>query len=230
MVANKITRAIALAAGVAVSVLGVPAAAAQGTAGVSGTVTLLERDGKAPEGVAQTVIWLEGRSGRAERETVEIATENKQLIPRITIVPVGSTVTFPNHDPFNHNVFSRSESATFDLGSYRRGESRSVTFVKPGIVPIFCDVHAQMSAFVVVTETALFAQSGGDGRFRIPGVPPGTYTLHAWHERAMPFAMPIDVGADGSATVAVTLDARGYRFVQHLDKHGESYVRRGRRY
>lgn len=230
MVANKITRAFGLAAGVAISAPGVPVAAAQGAPGVSGTVTLLERDGKVPEGVAQTVIWLEGRSARGEREAAEIATENKQLIPRITIVPGGSTVTFPNHDPFNHNVFSRSEAATFDLGSYRRGESRSVTFTKPGIVPVFCDVHAQMSAFVIVTNTPFFAQSEGDGRFRLAGVPPGAYTLHAWHERAAPFEVPIEVGADGSATVAVTLDARGYRFVQHLDKHGESYVRRGRRY
>ena len=114
----------------------------------------------------------------------DVGTSEKAFSPHILVVPVGSTVSVPNHDPFNHNVFSLSEDNPFDLGLYGRGETRSVRFAKAGVVRVYCNIHAQMSAFVVVRDTPWFAQPGSDGSFTLDGVPAGRYVLHASHERA----------------------------------------------
>ena len=113
------------------------------------------------------------------------------------VVPVGSTVSFPNHDPFNHNVFSLSEENPFDLGLYGRDEVRSVRFARPGLVRVYCNVHAQMSALVVVRDNPWYAQPASDGSFTLGPVPPGSYALHAWHERAPELTRPLEVTADG---------------------------------
>jgi hypothetical protein len=145
-------------------------------------------------------------------------------------VPVGSTVSFPNHDPFNHNVFSLSEEQPFDLGLYGRGETRSVRFTRAGVIRVYCNVHAQMSALIVVRDGPHFAQPEGDGSFVLPQVPPGRYLLHAWHERAPELTQPLEVPPGGLADIELRLDARGYRFKPHLNKHGQPYPQEGRRY
>lgn len=204
---------------------------AQATGEVSGRVSLLEKDDRAADDVDQAVLWLTGPSAPVGAPTsVEMATENKQFVPRLVLVPVGSTVSFPNHDPFNHNVFSLSPEQPFDLGLYGRGGSKTVTFANAGIVRVFCNVHAQMRATVVVRETGLVTQPGGDGSFRLGAVPAGDYVLHVWHERAPEITRHIRVGGTPLAPLALTLDARGYRFVQHKDKNGKSYGERSRRY
>jgi len=101
--------------------------------------------------------------------------------PGALVVPVGATVSFPNGDPFFHNVFSYSSPARFDLGRYPRGEAKDVTFDKPGIVKVYCEVHEFMRAIIVVTESPFAAVAEGEGRFRIAGIPPGTYTFVVWH-------------------------------------------------
>ncbi len=205
--------------------------AAQATGVVSGRVTLLDKDDRAVEDVDQAVVWLTGPAAPAPLPVaVEMATENKQFVPKLVLVPTGSTVTFPNHDPFNHNVFSLSPEQPFDLGLYGRGGSKSVTFASAGIIRVFCNVHAQMRAIVVVRETPLVTQPGADGSFRLTGVPPGEYLLHLWHERAPEVTRPVRVGTGSVAPLLLTLDARGYRFVQHKDKNGKSYGERSRRY
>ena len=205
--------------------------AAQAGEAVSGRVTVLEKDNRPAQDVDQAVIWLTGPNAPAAEPTaVEMATENKQFVPRLIMVPAGSTVSFPNHDPFNHNVFSLSPEHPFDLGLYGRGGARSVSFEHPGIIRVFCNVHAQMRAIVVVRETALVTQPGEDGTFRLTGVPPGDYLLHVWHERAPEITRPLRVGAGAVDPLALTLDARGYHFVQHKDKNGKSYGDRSRRY
>jgi plastocyanin len=213
------------------ALVSVNAAAAQSAGVVSGRVTLLEKDDRVAQDVDQAVVWLTGpHASAAEPATVEMATENKQFVPRLIMVPVGSTVTFPNHDPFNHNVFSLSPEQPFDLGLYGRGGAKSVTFPNSGVIRVFCNVHAQMRAIVVVRETAFATQPGEDGSFHLGEVPPGEYVLHAWHERAPEITQPIRIGAGAVAPLTLTLDARGYRFVQHKDKNGKSYGDRSRRY
>jgi plastocyanin len=200
-------------------------------ASVSGRVTILDKESRAAEDVGQAVVWLSGPAARPRSPIqTEIGTSNKEFSPHVLVVPVGSTVAFPNHDPFNHNVFSLSEENPFDLGLYGRGEVRSFRFERAGLVRVYCNVHAQMSALVLVRDTPWYAQPASDGSFSLGAVPPGNYTLHAWHERAPEIARPLEVPAHGVERLVVELDARGFRFESHLNKHGQPYPQQGRRY
>jgi plastocyanin len=224
MSGRSIILSILLAGGAAPVLL-----AAQPGREVSGKLAILERGGKQATDAGDAVVWLEG-AGPARAGRAEIATEKKQFLPRVLLVGVGSMVAFPNHDPFSHNVFSLSDENPFDLGLYRRGEAPSVRLEKPGIVRVYCNVHAQMSAFVVVRDNPWFAQPAGDGTFTIPNVPPGRYTLRVWHERGGEADREITVTAAGLEGVALTLDASGFKFTPHLNKFGKPYDNEGRRY
>jgi plastocyanin len=198
---------------------------------VSGRVTMLDGEGQPGDDVGQAVVWLSGPSSQPRPAVrAEIGTSKKEFSPHVLVVPVGSTVSFPNHDPFNHNVFSLSEENPFDLGLYGRDEVRSVRFDRPGVVRVYCNVHAQMSALVLVRDTPWYAQPASDGSFTLGSVPPASYTLHAWHERASLLTQPLEVPVDGVERLALELDARGFEFKPHLNKHGQPYPQQGRRY
>lgn len=208
-----------------------PAAPVPAVVEVAGRITMLDKNDRPAEDVGQAVVWLEGAGPVAASATrTEIGTSNKEFSPHVVVVPAGSTVVFPNHDPFNHNVFSLSEENPFDLGLFGRGEIREVRLSRPGIVRVYCNVHAQMSAVVVVRDNPWFGQPSGDGSFVLPAVPPGRYRLHAWHERAPEVVRELEVPGDGLNGIAVDLDARGYQFKPHLNKYGQPYPQQGRRY
>ena len=198
---------------------------------VKGHLTLLDKGERQAEDVGQAVVWL----ATAQPVTLapikaEITTAEKQFSPHVLVVPAGSTVTFPNHDPFNHNVFSLSEEHPFDLGLYSRGQTRSVKFDRPGVIRIYCNVHAQMSALVVVRDNPYYAQPSSDGSFTLPPVPAGRYQLHAWHERSPEVTRELVVPTGGIDSLDLQLDARGYTFKPHLNKFGQPYPQQGRRY
>ena len=121
--------------------------------------------------------------------------KDEQFIPHILPVYRGTTVEFPNLDEVYHNVFSLSSAKTFDLGRYPAGASRSVTFDKVGTVQVFCHIHSDMSAIVLVLENPYFAIPSDAGHFAIEGVPPGDYTVLGWHERIKPVTHTIHVRA-----------------------------------
>jgi plastocyanin len=200
-----------------------------GQATIRGKLAIKDRGGKLATDVADGVVWLEGAK-TVRPVQAEIVTKNKAMVPGIVVVAPGSTVSFPNLDPFNHNVFSVSPEASFDLGSYGRGSARSASFQKPGVVRVYCNVHAQMGAVVLVLETSWVARPSTDGSWQIDNVPPGSYTLVAWHERGGRFSERIEVTRSGSAPVAVSLDATGFTARPHLNKFGKSYDNDGRRY
>jgi plastocyanin len=107
---------------------------------------------------------------------------NETFVPHVLAVTVGTVVDFPNSDKTFHNVFSLSKAKRFDLGRYAAGKSKSVRFDRPGLVRVFCDIHSHMNAYVLVLTHRFFSVTDPDGRFRIPAVPPGNYTVVGWYE------------------------------------------------
>jgi plastocyanin len=198
-------------------------AMAQGGPRVTGRVAMLEKKGKPSPDLGAAVVSLAGGGAAAHPVTVEIAISDKEFVPRVLVVPVGSTVRFVNRDPFDHNVFSASDSNQFDLEQYGRGETRAQTFAHAGLVRVFCNIHPRMVAYVQVMSGRLFTQPASDGSFVISDVPPGAYTLRVWHERSPEVTRDVRVTAAGAVGVDVELDARGFRWVPHKNKHGEDY-------
>jgi plastocyanin len=126
---------------------------------------------------------------------------NETFVPHVLAVTVGTTVEFPNSDRVFHNVFSLSKARSFDLGRYPRGASRSVRFDRPGMVRVFCEIHSHMSAFVLVFAHRFFDTTDETGRYRIEGVPPGTYELAAWHEGEVRSTREVRVPPEGGQVV-----------------------------
>jgi plastocyanin len=112
-----------------------------------------------------------------------ILQQNETFIPRTVAITTGSRVDFPNGDPFFHDVFSLSRTGAFDLGSYPKGQSKSEVFKRPGLVKVYCHLHSHMTASIMVFDHPYFAIPSTSGAFAIDNVPPGTYTVSAWHER-----------------------------------------------
>jgi len=113
----------------------------------------------------------------------EITQQHEAFMPRVLAVTRGSTVDFPNADPFFHNVFSLSGAETFDLGRYPQGQTKSKTFPKAGLIKVYCHIHSHMSATILVLDHPYFATPDSNGAFTLPNVPPGRYTIVGWHER-----------------------------------------------
>lgn len=206
-----------------VSLMGPPAQNPAG-ARVTGRISILEKRNKPSPDLGAAVIYLEGTGPAATPAPVDISINDKVYRPRVVVVPVGSTVRFPNTDPFDHNVFSVTEPNQFDLGLYGRGESKTHTFARPGLVRVYCNVHPKMVAYVVVMPNRYYAQPGVDGSFTIDNVAPGHYRMHVWHERISgEIVKDVTVTAAGAGDLRVALDARGYKWKAHKNKNGEDY-------
>ncbi len=132
---------------------------------------------------------------------------NKTFVPHVLAIVAGTTVDFPNSDRTYHNVFSLSKAKSFDLGRYAVGRSKSVRFDRPGIVRVFCDIHSHMSAFILVFAHRYFAVTAEDGRYRIEGIPPGSYTVMTWNESA-PLESQRVVVPDGGGEVELNVSLR----------------------
>jgi plastocyanin len=199
---------------------------------VTGTISVLEKDGRQANDLSDVVVWIDGvkakpEATRAGAEKARVVMRAKSFTPHVLAVPVGVPVDFPNDDPIFHNAFSVSGENRFDLDLYKRPKSGTWTAVAPGIVRVFCNIHPQMSAIVVVRDNSYFAKAGPDGSFRIPGVPAGQYTLKAWHERGGEGAIPISVAAAGEVGAKLVLDASNYKRAGHKNKFGKDYSSSG---
>ncbi len=188
---------------------------------VSGVVRTAGRPGVVP---AQSLVYAEPIDGAAPRQPgrFTLRQKNKTFAPRLLGLPVGSSVEFPNDDSIFHNVFSLSGPQPFDLGLYRGGESQSRTFAHSGTYRVFCNIHPNMSALILVVPTPYVTVPASDGRFVLE-LPPGRYRLTAVSERAAPAS--IEISAEAGATLApgLTLDESGWMAIQHKNKFGRDY-------
>jgi plastocyanin len=157
----------------------------------------------------RSVVYLESAPAAAfadeESQHAIMDQRDETFIPHVLAITAGTTVDFPNSDKTYHNVFSISKPKSFDLGRYAAGRSKAVRFDRPGIVRVFCEIHSHMSAFILVFSHRYFAVTGPDGRYQIPRVPPGRYTLDAWNEGEVRESRQITVpegGADGTLVEA----------------------------
>ncbi len=192
---------------------------------IRGKVAFVTKRGQHPV-MAETLVWLEpvgGKPGRTQPASFQMATRSKTLLPHVMAVPVGSTVAFPNEDPISHNLFSLSTANAFDLGLYRRGAGKSETFRAPGVVNVYCNVHPNMSAVIHVMPTPYYVFADAAGSYSMEA-PPGKYRLFAWNEQGGATMSDIEVTPQSvNGNLALTIDARNYRFVQHTNKVGKPY-------
>ncbi len=154
--------------------------------------------------------------------------KRKRFVPHIVVIPVGSEVEFPNLDPFFHNVFSLFEGKRFDLGLYEAGSTRTVRFDRTGVSYIFCNIHPEMGAVVIVLGTPYSAISDSDGRITIPGVPPGRYRMDIWSEKASPDELKalgriVNLDENVVSIGRIKLSGRNQFLEHHLNKYGEPY-------
>ncbi len=188
---------------------------------VSGVVRTLLRAGTVP---ATAIVYAEPLGATAPRQpgSLVLRQKNKTFLPRVLGVPVGSSIQFPNDDMIFHNVFSLSGPQPFDLGLYRTGEAPSRTFTQPGTYRVFCNIHPQMSALIVVVPTPHVALVARDGRF-VLDLPPGRYRLTATSDRASAVSMDVVAEAGASTVADLTLDESKWVAVQHKNKFGKDY-------
>jgi plastocyanin len=203
---------------------------------IHGVVRVLDRRGRPKDSQTGVVVFLDELenappSWPAPRDEPVIRQADKRFVPELLPILVGTTVNFLNDDTIYHNVFSLSRTKPFDLGIYEQGASRRVRFDRPGLVRIYCNIHSQMAADVLVLSNPYFVVTGQDGRFRIPDVPVGSATLRTWdsHSREPP-ELKIRVGergvtdANGNSIVDIAVEIREDAVsIDHLNKWGQPY-------
>jgi plastocyanin len=199
----------------------VPAPAAPEPPGrVVGTVTVTEADGK-PGNPAGVIVYVVGFAEAPSDKLTTIAQKGRKFVPDLVAITVNERVEFPNNDPFLHNVFSQSLPRKFDLGSFPRGESKQKDFPVPGVVDVYCNIHPEMAATILVLPNRRHTAPGADGKYALEGVPPGDWTVFAYTRRAKPTSAKVSVrpGAEVAIDLAIVRGAE----LAHLNKYGEKY-------
>jgi hypothetical protein len=194
---------------------------------VHGTVRLLDRQGAPVADADGLVVFLESARDRPQPLPREprISQRGRRFDPAVLVVTTGTTVEFPNDDVVFHNVFSLSRGNAFDLGTYGKGKARRKTMLRPGLVKVHCNIHADMSSHVLVLNTRRAAVTDAGGHWHIPDVPPGTYTLRVWHALAKGLRQELVV--DPRARIEVPLEVREDRVrAPHTNKHGRAYKKK----
>jgi plastocyanin len=166
--------------------------------------------------------WLAG-AGAQPAQSATMVQRDKTFEPRLLLVPQGSLVSFPNDDLVFHNVFSLSQGNEFDLGLYRKGTTKAVRFNKPGVVDVFCNIHPEMIASILVLQNPYAARVGAGGRYSLQ-LPAGKHTLVAYWPAGAVERREIDVPAGGKVTADFTLVDSG-RSVRHPNKFQQPYGR-----
>jgi plastocyanin len=171
------------------------------------------RGGEPGAEILNVVVYLKDAAFAGALPTTrgQIRQANEAFSPRVVAITRGSTIDFPNADPIFHNVFSLSGAATFDLGRFPKGASRSRQFDKAGLVKVFCHLHSHMSAAILVLDHPYFTVPDLDGTFTLADVPAGKYTLAAWHERVGERTSIVQIEGGRTAGADLSLPVEGAR-------------------
>jgi plastocyanin len=163
--------------------------------------------------ISNVIVFLRDPPRRADPPPMHatITQKDEAFVPRVVAITKGSTIDFPNSDPFFHNVFSLSRGATFDLGRYPQGESRGRRFPNAGLVKVYCHIHSHMTAAIMVFDHPFFRIPAADGTFTLDDVPPGNYQISAWHERIGESGDTVKVEAGRTARVEFALPMQADR-------------------
>jgi len=200
---------------------------------VTGQIDFGNKTGSRAPDSSNAVVWLTPAGNAPQKQTVALQRQqfiqkNKSFVPHLLVVQVGSSVDFPNQDPFFHNVFSLFDGKRFDLGLYEAGSTRSVVFNKVGVSYIFCNIHPEMSAVVIAVKTPYYGISDKKGALNIPQVPPGRYEMQVWHERVLPETLStltrsIVISSGSSSLGTIRLPEQRNTSELHKNKYGEDY-------
>ena len=199
-----------------------------------GTAVAAHADGGTLRGVVEikrpkdvpassVLVYIVGFTDKAPGAPILVYQVGKRFVPDLVAVTAGGSVDFPNGDPFLHNVFSPTSERSFDLGSYKKGDVRTRTFPRPGVVDIYCNLHPEMSATLVILPNTRFANADSSGHFEIKNVPAGTWSVFAYSRRALqPVTGKVTIIVGGTTDVSLQLD-EVQRDFEHRNKFGETY-------
>jgi plastocyanin len=196
-----------------------------------------EKSVKIAVDASDVVVWLKPLNPAAQSELqgtsdpkkFRLVQHNKSFQPHVLVVPVGTVVDFPNHDPFFHNVFSLFDGKRFDLGLYEAGASNSVRFDRLGVSFLFCNIHPEMSAVVVAVDTPYYGLSDRKGSLAIQNVPDGRYELHVWYERSLPddlknLTRTVTISSTSRELGAIQVPENPSFTTAHKNKYGQDYT------
>ncbi len=195
---------------------------------VSGQIKLLQQSVDKKETPAANsagiIVYITGfdEATSAAKPKLFLRQENKMFVPRVSAVTVGDTVTFQNKDDIFHHTWSASPAKAFDLGQYKKPEEKTVTFDKPGLISIFCNVHPQMIASILVLKNNKYFITGANGEYKITGIPAGHHQLRIWSEGVDPTVKPIVVTESSKEKLDFTVQQK-LRAINHPNKDGKPY-------
>jgi plastocyanin len=165
-------------------------------------------EGKVSAGTS--VVYIEAVPGKnfpSPAKSAEVSQLGLKFVPHVLVVQQGTTVDFQNDDSVQHNVFWPSiggnKKDAHNMGTWPKGDKRSFKFDHPGVVPLLCSVHSEMSGYIVVSPTPYFAETDSAGNFKIDNVPDGKYTIVAWHEGSKPLKKAVDVAGTSRVDLAL---------------------------
>jgi len=192
---------------------------------LKGQLLLVAPSGGSEAGdITDAVVFFEpdnGTRGHLPPDTATMLMRHKRFRPHVLAVTIGSSVSFPNDDPILHNAFSTSPGNQFDLGLYRNGASKRVTFRHGGLVRVFCNVHHQMFAYILVLDTPYFMHVQADGKFDLHGLPSGPGELVIWHPRTSVWRRHLASLAAALSTIRLRVIRTGVP--AHFNKYGKPY-------
>jgi plastocyanin len=196
---------------------------------VKGTVEVLKKDGKKPlKSFANTLVFIEGIETEAPGEPAVMDQKKKRFIPRLLPIVKGQEVIFTNSDRLRHNTFSPHKTEPFDLGTYGKGKSASVTLQVPGHHRVYCNIHQKMIGDIYVVPNHYFAVTDNSGKFTIKDVPEGEYTLKAWHIYGGADERPVRVAVQPiEENFVLTSQKKTRELEKHSNKEGKAYKRFG---